>query len=531
MTVHYSLDSIVIRGRRLFGWGFFLHPSGALANCSLRVPLASGGFFTFDVLPGGYREDLAAAFPQMPHAGGTGFMVSILLPELPCHGDAMLLMTTASGEEIEYPLPRFPDAYLAGSDVALSRSWKRLFEVARQRGWASAIRSGFGVLAKRAVALAAPLRRRRKDAGQIAVSLDHGMGGGAARYRQDRVNSLLSAGFCVLVVRPELSTLSYVIERHRPDGGYSEMRMSEQSVVLDYIDQCEPVHVEVNNLVGFEDPLAILKWASVWRSAHTARHLRFHLHDFHAACPSFTLIASNRVHCALPPIEVCRRCLPANARHTLGLHNDVDIAHWRAAWARFLAAADGRIAFSQASVNLLTRALPTVVASQFDIQPHSTPVSSIRAVTPVLGSSVRIAAVGHISHAKGATLVRELARRSVDRGLPFEFVVVGTLEGANSDVSQISVTGTFHRDALSDMLERVGAGIAFVPSICPETYSYVTDELMATGLPLMVLALGAPAERVASYAQGCILPVEGVDEQLDTIIAFIARLKAAEPLS
>jgi glycosyltransferase involved in cell wall biosynthesis len=173
----------------------------------------------------------------------------------------------------------------------------------------------------------------------------------------------------------------------------------------------------------------------------------------------------------------------------------------------------------------LARGLPDVAALPWRIEPHAFDAQGLRPVAPRLDLPLAVVAVGHLNHAKGAGLLGALARRAEERRLPLRFAVVGTVEGGAVPPS-VRVTGAFPRERLCEWLEAEGTGIALLPSICPETYSYVTDELMATGLPLAVLDLGAPAERVAGYHSGLLLPTEGLDAQLDALVAFGRRLGA-----
>ncbi|MBT9160127.1 MAG: hypothetical protein DDT26_01400 [Dehalococcoidia bacterium] len=524
MSAAYSLDSIVVRGRRVFGWGFCLHPDGPIARCRMRVPDIDGGESIIDLVPSGFRSDLRDAFPDLAHAAGAGFLVSAQLSKRIGRGDAALLLTTKGGDELMCSLPQFPDAYLAGSEVELGRGWSRFIEVVRRRGWMAAFRASCSTLASRLRRHYSERVRLSRTQSNVAIVFDHHMGGGANRYRQSRVSELSKHGFTVVVARPDLASLAYVSEWTHRDGRVVESRFVEQSALLEELDRHRVAHVEINNLVGFEDPLALLDWARAWRSGAKERLLRYQLHDFHAACPSFTLIGVEGDHCGLPSPEVCRRCLPNNGRHTLGLQTDVDVSEWRARWTSFLRAADERIAFSRVSVTLMCRALPEIADSDFAIQPHQTDVSQIRPVGASWADPVRVAAVGHLSHAKGASLVRKLAHRARERGLPIEFIVVGTLEGGSTEAGPTLITGSYRQGELSDVLERTRVGVVFLPSVCPETYSYLTDELMATGLPLVALDLGAPAERISLYPHGCLLPVSDQDMQLDTLMRFIARV-------
>jgi glycosyltransferase involved in cell wall biosynthesis len=125
-----------------------------------------------------------------------------------------------------------------------------------------------------------------------------------------------------------------------------------------------------------------------------------------------------------------------------------------------------------------------------------------------------IAAVGHLSVAKGAAMVNALAHGAQARGLPIRFVVAGTTDRPDPGVT---ATGAFERERLPDLLERLGADGCLLPSLIPETYSYLADELMQTGLPLAVFDVGAPPERVRRYPGGLVLPIEP-GEALDAIM-------------
>jgi len=525
MSIRYSLDSIVVRGHRFFGWGFCLDEAGDLRRCAIEIPLEDGQVATFEVLPGGYREDLVSAFPGLPHAGGAGFMVNGLAPASIGRGRARMLVTTRDGREMSLPLDGFPDAFTPATDLPLTGGLSRIREIARARGWFAAMSSAMSGVAKRLGSVLREVPRiESASTGRWALVVDHSMGGGANRYREGRITALRAKGNDVLLVVPELATLSYRV-LPSPGSQGREGRYTCQRELLRFLEAIRFDEIEVNNLVGFEDPAAFLG-ALVRMRREGAGHLRFQLHDFHAACPSFTLIDAGGKHCGVPEIDVCRRCLPANARNTLGMHIEADLLRWREAWASFLDATDEIIVFSRASSRLLVKVHPAVDSSKIKLEPHALDPTGLRPVSPKLDEPMCIAAVGHLNHAKGAGLVRALASRAAERQLPLRFVVVGTLEGGSAGCPLLRVTGKFSRESLCDLLEAEGAGIALLPSICPETYSYVVDEIMAIGLPLAVLDVGAPPERVTLYPTGLVLPTEGVDAQLDALVAFARRLGA-----
>lgn len=528
MSVHYALDSLVVRGRRMFGWGFCLDTDTPLEQGTLRLALADGSRHDVALLPGGYREDLARLHPGVDHAGGAGFMVQAMLPSPPANGVATLRFRRA-GEWIELALPGFPGAFAPPQAIPLRSVWRRFGQVARERGIGAALVAALRGGVQRLVARreARPRMDGSWPRGAVLI-LDHGMGGGANRYREARVEAWRAEGRPVVVASPRTSTLDFRVEVHA-DAGRDERSFPTQEALLAQLGGVDAAVLEINSLVGFDDVTAMTAWAVAWRRAGTARHLRFNLHDFHGACPAFTLVDAAGRFCDLPALERCRSCLPANAVSTLGLDLHRDVGEWRVAWRAFLEACDQIAAFSTSSAALLRRAHPTLSAERVHIAGHSGAAAGLRRVAPGTGRPAVVAVVGHLNRAKGADLVRALAQCSDASGEPLAFVVFGTLEGGTGGHRSLRVLGSYTRDTLCDRLEAQRVAMALLPSVCPETYSYVTDELMATGLPLAVLDRGAPAERVPGYSRGRVLQGDDPASLLRQLVDFAAEQAAKPP--
>jgi len=58
---------------------------------------------------------------------------------------------------------------------------------------------------------------------------------------------------------------------------------------------------------------------------------------------------------------------------------------------------------------------------------------------------------------------------------------------------------------LPKLMEDNQIDLVLIPSICPETFSYTTEEAMNMRLPVAVFDYGAPAERVREYERGIVL--------------------------
>lgn len=527
MTRHYSLDSLRVRERRIFGWGFCLDPSVPLTEGRLVVQLADGREHAIALLPGGYREDLVAAYPDVPHAGASGFMVQAKLPDRIAAGVARLEYLTPSGDGVVLSLPRFPDAYAPPEAIRLGDMAHRFRQVWGERGLVAALRA----VARGAGRRFAAIRRRRDESpsptADAVIVLDHGMGGGANRYREERVRALRGDAPVVVLATPAVATLDYRVTRWSAEGA-QEASMDSQPALLAFLEALGASTIEVNSLVGFDDVEAVLAWLARWRRGHSDRRLRLNVHDFHAVCPAFTLVDAGGRFCRIPSMEVCRRCLPANAMSTLGLDTDRDPAAWRYSWSEVMALADDIVTFSPSSKALLTQAHGGVGADAMRIVPHAEGGAGVRAVRVAPRTPPVVAVVGHINRAKGAELLRAMAAASAARGTPLTFTVLGTLEGGAGPSGALDVRGSYTRETLADRIEAEGAMLAFLPSICPETYSYVTDELMATGLPLAVLDRGAPAERVARYHRGRVLEGDAPGPLLDQLVDFAMALRAGD---
>lgn len=89
-------------------------------------------------------------------------------------------------------------------------------------------------------------------------------------------------------------------------------------------------------------------------------------------------------------------------------------------------------------------------------------------------------------------------------------------------------TGPYAQDDLPKIVEKHGISIAFLPSICPETFSFVAHEILSMKLPLICLDLGAQADLVRSLDTGYIAKRQDGPGLLEDILAFDRSL---HPLS
>lgn len=530
MTIHCQIDSIVFRNGRCFGWGWFLDPEQPSTSLELIVQGPDGKAYSVACLTGGRREDVGAAFADIPHAAYAGFTITGSLPGLaaePVGGEMVATLRDGTVRRVAIPQESLSTAGGAPSGTG-TPLWHRALGKLRRDGWRDCI----GPARQRLrqwwdAAMAIPVRAWLEHAKpSIHLVFDHAMGGGANRFANTLHARLVREGGPVLYVVPVLHELRYQANLSWR-GHTSSWKFDEISTLLDGFGDRQAIDIHVNELVSFHKPLEIVRWCTE-RSRTSPGRLTFYLHDFHAVCPSWTLIGLNNRFCGIPATEACASCLPHNSRHTLG-YNGPGIPEWREAWAAFIGACDGIVAFSLASVELLRKAYPGL-RDIVEVRPHEVVTEGVRPLAPRQALPLVVAVAGHVNVAKGALVLGEMSRLAKARNLPMQILVFGTLEEHQVD-GGISVLGEYRQEDLPALFESHGVNMALLPSVCPETFSFVTSEYMAMDLPVAVFPIGAPAERVAGYPKGLVIsridPAVALDEIMDFAEAGFRRKPAA----
>ena len=227
-----------------------------------------------------------------------------------------------------------------------------------------------------------------------------------------------------------------------------------------------------------------------------AKTREFRLHDYHSICPSLNLINNQGSFCDVPDSNVCNSCLPKNP-FKITSHAG-SILEWRNPWEEIFKTIDKVICYSQESCERITRVFPQLkdrtVLQLYEVFDYS------RALTYELGEvnlqSLRIATVGNLHYAKGSQVVVDLAQAILDVGLTHKIEHFGVFSSDISPKLPIVVHGKY-RDSreLILSLKQLSPEIILIPSIGPETFSLVAEELKNSSIPIVMFNLGAPYER------------------------------------
>jgi glycosyltransferase involved in cell wall biosynthesis len=527
----YGIDRLVTNGKRIFGWGWVAHPSRAIEEVTLRLE-GDGWQTRLPVHFGLVRADVERAFPQLRNAGASGFVVTGHPLRHPARKLVLELRFEKGGTTA------LDVTHLVEMRTEGHRKFRELLWIARAAG--RRLRHGdLRGIVRRAAAqnYAAPSLDHGDAAGRLLPSLragppvclvfDHNLGGGANQYRRQQIVERLAGGITVLLCTYNLPTCDYRLQVFRPGGGEQTYRMSSFLGLEPLLAKAPVAEIFLNSAVSFDEPLVFADWITAMRSAHSGARFTFTVHDYFAVCPSFVLLDADGRYCGIPDVAVCAKCLPRHKARYVALSPPTEIGPWRALWGRCLAAADEVRCFSDSTRRLLQRAYPDLDAARISVVPHR--VDHLPAGLPALDHSAPLVVgiIGQISEQKGALLVRDLVAR-IDREHPeVRVVVIGSLDVPVKS-ERLRVTGPYRHEELVELIEANGINLFLFPSIWPETFSYVTEEMIRLEVPIVAFDLGAPGDRLRDYANARLCEDVSARSALATLVAFHAQLAARE---
>lgn len=350
----------------------------------------------------------------------------------------------------------------------------------------------------------------------------HGFGGGATLYRDKLFREWLSRGRPVLMYLENFGTGLRVLEL-LCNQKQIQLRLGQKADVGTLVANFAFDEVFYNNAVSFLRPEGVPRLLEELKERSSAR-LTIAFHDFFPVCPSWNLLSHRGEYCGLPSIDICRHCLAINPHVLPNVIRDIDM--WRGRWSRALRVADSLVFFSWNTAELVGKVY-SMDSGKLEVKPHKVDHGPSRKPKLDFSGGLHIGVVGLISYPKGSQIVIELSRLVRKHSLPIRITVIGTLIGSSAP-SEVMVTGPYKVTDLPDIIERTGANVFLIPSICPETFSYVTSELIEMRVPVCCFDLGAPSERVREYEHGLVIANMDVEAVLGQIIGFYEKLKGAK---
>ena len=338
----------------------------------------------------------------------------------------------------------------------------------------------------------------------ISVYIDHDMGGGANQYRLRDIDKKKMENKFIFTLTFTVD-FGYRISIDAPEGKNHSFLIENSDEFFYFLNKFYVEEIIVNNLVSYFDPIYFLSKLNMYKKNNKHTVIRVMGHDYFMICPSWRLENWEGNFCGIPSYDDCKICMEKTNNEFLGLAPRISPEKWRNSWAELLNLSDEIRFFSRASADLFLKAYPQL-ADRVEIVPHKIPPSheffSGHGGPNRLGRWT-VASVGRIGPHKGSEVLVKMQQMARERGLPIDFMVIGDFVDPRFS-GKIKDTGPYNPDDLAKFLHDFEVSCVVLPFGWPETFSYVTHEICAVGIPLVVPNIGAPPEKVVNYARGLV---------------------------
>lgn len=302
--------------------------------------------------------------------------------------------------------------------------------------------------------------RARLGHAPLPVYLTHSLGGGTTRWLDQR----LATHEVALVLRVG-GPLRWQVELHT-QAGVTRAATDRFAQIQTLLQPAGPRHVAYVCAVGDPAP----------------EEIPFRLLDLCAGGHEFEVMFHDY--------------FPLNRDYTFRSEPDAD---WTALWCVALDRADHLTVFSQASQRIVAGDHPDL-AHKICLRPHG-PLEPVPRLSPAPPGQRVLAVPGNLNAQKGAAVVRDLARVFAHTR-EARLVVLGEVAPDCPLPRSVRVLGGYRLEDLPHLAARHGIGAWLIPSLWSETFSYVTQESLATGLPCIGFDLGGQGEALRRAPNG-----------------------------
>ena len=348
------------------------------------------------------------------------------------------------------------------------------------------------------------------DNGEIII--DHNLGGGANSYRKDKLEEALANGRIVILVCPITEDSVIGVEVHTNEGTFTAIYDSLETLFVT-VQNGTKLKIIVNNLVSYNDLNIDLK--CLRHLFDKGANIEYLVHDFYAICPSYTLLNNEGKFCNVPDLISCNLCFNNGIK---SLQNQVNsIETWRNNWSDIISKSTIKC-FSYSSETIVKRAFGEEL--NVIVEPHKvkwlSDLESQKSKTMKSYDDFKIGILGGINFEKGRDKVLEISQLLEQKYPEAKIVIVG-VASPKINARNIFETGSYNPLDLPDIISNNKLDVFLLPSICPETFSFTTSELMSLGLGVACYNIGAPPERVRNYEFGVIIDNQDAENTIETL--------------
>lgn len=337
----------------------------------------------------------------------------------------------------------------------------------------------------------------KENAANTILAIDHALGGGATSYLEDILEEKVSSGCRVVVMRYDGISGSFRCEA-RVGNLFTYFYTPDIESCIEVMGRLDEIWV--NELVTYPGISSTLGYLAKAAQDNDAR-LTFFVHDYVSLCQSYNLMNYKGNFCGLPDHPECNYCFDHIRK---GEFAGSGISQYRNVWENFLRKCDEVVAFSQSSIDLMCKVYPSL--DSISLRPHDVRLFEEVERNARLSKTLTIGVPGLISYIKGRDVLVGLVKHIEQSQDDVEIRILGRSNDETGLLKGIE-TGAYEREKLPELAISEDIDVFFIPSICPETFSFTTSEVMSMGYPLVVFDIGAPAERLSRYDRGLILPL------------------------
>jgi hypothetical protein len=259
------------------------------------------------------------------------------------------------------------------------------------------------------------------------------------------------------------------------------------------------VAFHIHHIMGFLLP--VIKFLATELQTLTSR---WYIHDFYTICPQTNLLYNGISYCGVPmdTAAICKMCNYGAARNER-----------QSEMGKLLRWYKGTFVFPSESARDIWLKVYPELKKQTRVVPHQIvfqKCSILQSKFDKENSVIRVAYVGAQALHKGWHVWKDF----VEETQQYEYFHLGSINTQLSNVQYIPVSLADGENAMIKALAENDIDIAFLWSICPETYSFTLFESLAAGCFIVTNAdSGNIAAQVASTGQGKVFTT--IQEMMD----------------
>ena len=353
--------------------------------------------------------------------------------------------------------------------------------------------------------------------------ISHAHGGGVTKFVDQEILDIRNQGLNPLLLTTEFpkdtsnapypwpSLLCAGDPKDYPNLTYTMPR--DLAALLRLLRRLNVVRVELHHMLGQHE---------VIRGISEALNIpqRITIHDYASFCPRVNLLnrpdpTSPLRYCGEPDVTGCEKCC---SQQKDGVFESLPIKALLKRSQKELMSADRVTVPSGDVARRISRHFPSI---SLKLKPWESDSEEVTLRKPRHGKR-RIALIGGIGPQKGFDILLDCARDIQRRRLPLELVVIGSsAEDTLLLEAGVLVSGAYKSGEIHDLIIDSESDLAFVSSICPETWCFVLSEAWRAGLYTVAFDLGAQAERIRSTGRGAILPLGLPPERINNALMSI----------